>query len=182
MLFVVRAILLFAGLGCLSSCGFKPLYSSTGILTSSTAEENLSQIKIGLIPDREGQILRNHLLDILNPAGEPLDPQAYLEVNFKFEKAGVSVRRDGTVQRFRITGTVDITLKDKDKKTILYQDKLKHAATFSLGDLTADTGYASIVSEADAKKRVVELLAHEIHLVLATYYQKWGTKNADFKS
>jgi len=156
----------------MSGCGFEPLYGPkwTG---DSYVENQLAEVKIALIPDREGQILRNHLLDKLNAAGEPTFPQAYLHVSLVLDKVSVSVRRDGTTQRFNVVATAEITLKDQNRKKTLYNDTIKHVTSYSIGELTAEFGYASLTSEADAKKRVLELLANEIKLMLATYYKKW---------
>src|SRR6185312_11124606 len=50
--------LFLAGAGVLlAGCGFHPLYGSPGDGTAGPAEAGLSQISVGLIPERGGQLL-----------------------------------------------------------------------------------------------------------------------------
>jgi LPS-assembly lipoprotein len=163
--------LLFAG-----GCGFEPLYGPHSTSNGGEmlgVERALAGIRIAPLPKREGQILHNHLLDKLNPSGEPVDPQAHLQVNVSLDKYSISVRKDGTTQRFNMVATAQLILRDKENKKILYTDTIKRTASFSLGDTTAEFGYASTVSETDAKKRTLLLIAEDMQIMLATYYKKW---------
>src|SRR5690606_16052602 len=47
----------------LAACGFSPVYGTLGQGQSAAAEAYLSQVSIDNIPDREGQYLRNALID-----------------------------------------------------------------------------------------------------------------------
>ena len=158
---------------CLASCGFEPLYGPHSAVEAPGVESHLAQIKIVQLPERTGQILRNHLLDKINPAGEPTQPEAHLDVDVTLAKQSTSLRRDGTTQRFNMLAMVKVILRDKDNKKILYEDTINRTASFSIGDATAAFGYASTVSESDAKKRTLLLVAEDLHLMLATYYKKW---------
>lgn len=162
----------------LSGCGFQPLYGPEESQKLGT-EDQLSQIKIAPLKLREGQILHNHLLDRLNPQGEPLSPTAFLNVDLTIEKVATSLRRDGTTQRFNIVAKASFVLKGQDQKRILYKDSIKRIVAFSIGDITAEYGYASTVSEKDAKARALGLLADEIQMMVATYYKKWSKPQQD---
>lgn len=172
---VYKKIILMASL-CVASCGFEPLYGPYSRIEAPEVENHLAQISIAPLPERTGQILRNHLLDKLNPSGEPAQPKAHLEIDVNLAKHSTSLRRDGTTQRFNMVATAHITLRDQDNKKILYKDTLKRTASFSIGDATAEFGYASTVSEGDAKKRTLLLIAEDLHLMLATYYKKWPSQ------
>jgi LPS-assembly lipoprotein len=156
----------------LSACDLRPLYMAEG--DKQNPSDQLAEIKIKVIPDREGQILRNHLLDCLNRSGEPTLPQAHLETRLTHNKVSISLRRDGTTQRFNVASVAEIKLWDKTGKKTLYTDTIKHTTSFLVGDRTAAYGYASVMSERDAVERGLKLLADDIQLALATYYQKWG--------
>jgi LPS-assembly lipoprotein len=159
----------------MGGCGFEPLYGprSTSDGNELGVERSLAQIKIAPLKMREGQILHNYLLDKLNPSGEPLDPQAHLQVSVDLDKHSISVRKDGTTQRFNMVATARLILRDKDNKNLLYTDTIKRTASFSLGGVTAAFGYASTISETDAKKRTLLLIAEDMQIMLATYYKKW---------
>ena len=175
---VHKRIILMAGL-CLASCGFEPLYGPHSSIGAPEVENHLAQISIAQLPERTGQILRNHLLDKLNPSGEPAHPEAFLSIDLTLEKQATSLRKDGTIQRFNMIATATITLRDQDNKKILYNDIVRRTASYSIGDATAEFGYASTISESDAKKRTLLLVAEDLHLMLATYYKKWPTTEAN---
>ena len=168
----VHKIILFAATLVLASCGFEPLYGPQSHQDGVGVESRLASIKIAHMPERTGQIFRNHLLDKLNPSGEPRDPQAYLDVSFDMVKTSTSMRRDGTVQRFNITATATVILRDSYNRKVLYTDVIKRTTSFAIGDVTAEFAYAGTISEKDAKRRVLLLLADDLHLMLATYYKK----------
>ncbi len=157
----------------MTACGFEPLYGPHATLSTPEVETHLAQIKIAPMTERTGQILRNHLLDKLNASGEPAQPEAHLNVIFTLDKVSTSLRRDGTTQRFNMIATAKVILRDKDNKKILYEDTIKRTASFSIGDAIAEFGYASTVSENDARRRTLLLVAEDLHLMLATYYKKW---------
>jgi len=74
----------------LAACGFQPLYGG-GKRGPAAAE--LASIRIEPIADRSGQILRNHLLDRLNPYGRPANPAYVLQINLVDSLTGVAVRK-----------------------------------------------------------------------------------------
>ena len=117
---VHKHLILVAGL-CLSACGFEPLYGPHSSIEAPEVEAHLAQIKVPQSTNRIGQILRNHLLDKLNPSGEPTDPKAHLHIDVTLAKNSTSLRRDGTTQRFNMVATAQIILRDKDNKKILYE-------------------------------------------------------------
>ena len=56
-----------AALISLAACGFRPLHAPG----AGAEPEVLAGIEIAHIPDRLGQVVRNHLLDRLTPRGAP---------------------------------------------------------------------------------------------------------------
>ena len=178
----------------ISGCGFEPLYQSGGDALDGEVVSKLSDVKIEIIADREGQILRNHLLDKINYQGEPQQPKYFLDTKLKITKDPISYRKDGTVQRYNVQTHVDIKLfasKEKtneksNKKQVLYEDSVDRYSSYSVGEITSEFVYASTMSESEAKRRALLLVADEIHLLLATYFKKWRdqpqrdiSKNAD---
>lgn len=157
-----------------SGCGFTPLYGPYSSEESPGVERHLAQLKLASAPaTRNDQILHNHLLDKLTPAGVPTAPEGYLHVDLTLSKNSISLRKDGTTQRFNMVATAHIMLRDRDNKKTLYTDTVKRIASFSIGEATAEYGYASTVSEVDAKRRTLLLVAEDMHIMLATYYKKW---------
>lgn len=166
----------------ISGCGFTPLHGPDSTLDNAIVQESLERIKIAFLPQREGQILRNHLLDKLNPSGEPTSPEMNLALDLKLEKEITSLRRDGTSQRYNISATVDMTLSRSpdmaSKKERLYEDSIVRTTSFSIGRSAQEPGYPGTIAERDAIARALKLVADDIHLMLASYLKKWGNAPA----
>jgi LPS-assembly lipoprotein len=96
----------------LAGCGFRPIYGSAanglngdGGQESSQAggvKAALAEVKIGLIPDRSGQQLRNQLLDLMNAGGEPSRPVYRLDITLTTEKTALATRSDASVSLSRL--------------------------------------------------------------------------------
>jgi len=167
----VRNLFLISLAVFLSSCGFEPLYGPNSTQAPVVCEE-LAQVKIACIKDREGQILRNHLIELLTPNGQPTFPTALLTVGLGIIKAGLSVRRDGTNYRYQLTLTAQLTLKDATTKKVLYTDTAKVINAYYISDLNALAAYATTIAEKDAREKGLKLLAEQIQLLLASYYKQ----------
>lgn len=155
----------------LGACGFEPLYGPQSFNQPEICEE-LAQIKVERIPDREGQMLRNHLIDILSPCGQPTFPSAILDVQLGITRVDSAVRKDGTAMRYKITLIAYITLKDPETKEVLYADKATVINAYYIGANTAFEAYSTVISERDAVRKSLKLLADEIQTLLASYYKQ----------
>jgi LPS-assembly lipoprotein len=147
----------------MAGCGFSPLYGPSSLV------EKTSQIKIELIPDREGQILRNNLMDMLNPYGQPAQVAYRLKAMPTFSRQEFGFRRDATAKRITIHVMVPFTLTDAQTGHILYQDQVEVSAGFSTGSKAETASLPQVVSEEDAKKRALEQAAREIKLLVTSY-------------
>lgn len=136
-------------------------------------------IKIASLPEREGQILRNHLLDQFNPSGEPHGDDLLLDLDLKIEKEATSLRRDGTSQRFNIRVNLAFKLLDQSKAKalqkprLLYEDQILRTTSFSIGRSALEPGYPGFVAEKDAIARALKLASKDVYLMVATYFKKF---------
>lgn len=153
----------------LSGCGFQPLYEEAG---AQSVAPQLATIKVARIADRKGQILKNHLLDRLNPFGEPLSPQYRLIVTLTEAKAEVNLRKDASARRQQATYTADVALEDVATHKIIYTDKVDAVTSFSIGSQAATASLPYVVSEEKARARAMELLADDIQLLLSSYLRQ----------
>ncbi len=53
----------------LCACGFQPMYGQRRPEVTPVSSD-LASIEVGMIPDRSGQLLRNELTYLLNPASD----------------------------------------------------------------------------------------------------------------
>ena len=193
----------------LAGCGFRPIYGSAanglngdGGHESSQAggvKAALAQVKIGLIPDRSGQQLRNQLLDLMNAGGEPSRPVYRLDITLTTEKTALATRSDAsvslsrlrTVLRYKLVaihqtaevGKAEAAAKDTAGKDTAPRSAMTTAAMDSSvldqGTLTASTSYnvldslfASKAAEDDALARSLKDLAYQVTDAVAIALQQ----------
>lgn len=147
----------------LSGCGFQPLYAP-----STQANEKLSQIQIKQIPDRMGQSLRNHLLDILTPHGEPKNPDYILKIRVDEKRSDLALRKDATAKRAQLQYIAHVTLIHAISHEVILSDTLDLMSGFSIGSHADFASIPALVSEEKARLRAMEILAQDIKSLLAS--------------
>lgn len=105
-----------AGLGllALAGCGFRPLYAPGGASSGEEASvaQELAAVRVGLIPERFGQLLRRSLQQRLSiGTGGDIPAGRYeLQVSPVLQTEGVGIGRDGTATRVRYIATANWAL------------------------------------------------------------------------
>lgn len=156
-----------------AGCGFHPVYSPSSFNAISFPEQNntisqdLALIKINLIPDRKGQLLRNALIHSLTPKGQPGNPQYILLVNLKEESKALGILKDATYSRSQLTFTADFSLISTTTNQVLLSAQ---AITTSNFNFITSNQFATIVADDDAHARGLELLAQDIARQIAMYF------------
>lgn len=158
----------------LGGCGYRPLYGERAAPGDANVTEQLATVKIAGIADRRGQILRNYLLDRMNPQGEPANPRYVLAVAVGETIAITDSRADGTGTRSDINVRARIALRDATSDVVVYVDRTQAVATFNL--LTARL--ASVSSEDEARRRAMEQLGDQITTLVALFMNRRGTPTA----
>lgn len=146
----------------LEGCGFQPLYGP-----QLTTTQDLSGIKVQVITDREGQVLRNHLLDLLNPYGTPCKPYYTLETKLTTASVEVGIRRDATTSRKELIATALVKLRNIQSGRIVLTKSVVAKNTYT----SLDTNYyTNVVTEDYAKDEALRDLSYKIQLILAEYF------------
>ncbi|MEO5335420.1 MAG: LPS assembly lipoprotein LptE [Magnetospirillum sp. WYHS-4] len=104
-------VLLAVAIG-LSGCGFESVYGTKGGSGDPTVETELARIDVAAIKDREGQILRNHLFDLLTPKGRPAKPAYKLVVRLRISEQRLGVTASATATRANLWIDSSFSLKD----------------------------------------------------------------------
>jgi LPS-assembly lipoprotein len=148
----------------LSGCGFSPIYGSHSGSGGPVAEQ-LSQIAIDSIPDRQGQILRNDLIDRMYGKGRPSQPLYHLSVklHLNFEDTGILANTTATLTEVNTYG--DYELKDLKDKVIVRGTA--HSAT-SYSRLSDE--YATLTAHDSAVQRTVDEVSNQIVNRLGLYF------------
>ncbi|MBP5858148.1 hypothetical protein KAJ83_14100 [Marivibrio halodurans] len=149
----------------LAGCGFQPVYTRQATAAgemSPTAD--LYATKIEIIQNRRGQILRNLLLDRMNPYGPPQDPLYNLNTTLVVSIVGLGVQADATTSRSQATVTVTSVLSGAGEP-----QTFKVSATSSFNITESD--YGSVVAEDDAVEKALEVLADRLTLQIAAFFR-----------
>ncbi len=153
----------------LPGCGFHPIYASDGA-GPGPARAGLGLISVANIPDRPGQLLRQALQARFDHGDAPAAKRYDLSVAFSLSSEGVGIEQDTTTTRVRFDGRANWTLVRRDASRATVTTGSAHAAdalnTFDEQYFTQD-----VESEA-AQRRIIETLADEVTLQLATYFGK----------
>lgn len=145
----------------LVGCGFHPLY------TPYNGRHNTSYpIKIGTIADRNGQVLRNSLVDLLTPEGTPPQPQYFLDVSLTETISSTGIKKDESTSRKQARLTAKITLKDMKTNKVLYKHTASAINSFSVIN---QNYYSDLTAQQYAVGEAAQLLAENISLLITTY-------------
>jgi LPS-assembly lipoprotein len=157
MKFITLFALLF-----LTACGFTPVYGT------KTVSNDLSNIDIAIIPDEEGQIVRNHLIDAMYNDGYPSNPQYRLVVSPVQESiVEIGIDRDDEASRAQLRQETTMRLIDLDDKVVLQR---KVRATSGYNILAGQ--FTTFVTEEDARKQALKALSNNIITQLELYFNR----------
>ncbi len=149
----------------LAGCGFRPLY---GERDGGSVARDIATVRIAPIADRIGQMLRNELLDRLNPAGEPADPRYALEVRLAVSRQELGLRKDETATRANLRFRSRFRLREAASGAIVYSGRTASVTSFNI----VESEYATISAERAARRRGTLLVADSIALRLAAYFNR----------
>ncbi len=160
-IFLVLSVLL------VSACGFHPVYG-VNKYTSVGVEERLQAITIDNIPNREGQYLRNQLIDQFYRNGRPNNAHYRLAITpiQEIERdLDVTIDSDTTRGQLRLTTTMNLI--DTQNGEVLLTRNLRSIASFNI----IESQFANRVSEQDTRENLLKDLARQIEEQIALYFK-----------
>lgn len=163
---------------CLGGCGLQPLYAPSSPSKDqglSNSQKLLSSIRVNIIPDRKGQLLRNNLIALLTPKGQPKKPLYTLKVTLDETTQALGILKDATFSRSQMTYTATFQLLEFSTKKPVFSSSTFVVSNYNV--ITANE-FATIISAGDAQDRSLVLLAEQVSRELATYF---FTKSEDPK-
>lgn len=149
----------------LAACGFQPIYSggrNTGI------QKELASIELLPIAERSGQILHNHLLDLLNPFGQADKARYELSVKLSESKRELAVQKTELATRANLRFVAQFQLSDRlNGGKNVFSGRSRIVASYNI--LTSD--YAMLIAERNARRRAVREIGADIANRLAAFLQ-----------
>lgn len=145
-----------AGFLLLAGCGFHPLYGESA--SSAVSRVELASVQIDLIRDREGQMLRNELLDRFQPQGAAPKAVYGLNIGLATQKVGLAIRPDETGSRANLIMTANYAVRRLADGEVLYNGSSRAITGYNI----LDSEFATTSSETDAIRRAVFDLSEQI--------------------
>ncbi len=183
MFYSKKNIALAALIALIAGCGFEPLYVEkktsgewyydnefdTGII------EEMASVKVELIQDRIGQLIRNDLLDKLSPKGQPAHPKYYLKITgIKKREIDQALRNDITATRKKVIYTVTYVLKNNEHKNLISGNSVAYLGYDILRD-----PYSTTFAQKKIEKNAAKIIANDISLRLGAYFHSLQTKRGN---
>jgi LPS-assembly lipoprotein len=149
----------------LAACGFTPLYGDHSIASSSEVVEELANVSIRSLPNREGIKLRQVLREELQPKGMA---KAIYDLDIKLATSieELGIRNDATSSRVNLRLIATFNLNEAGRP--VFGDRVQSIVSYNI----LDDQYATVASQADAENRGIKQLGAEIKTRLAVYFHQ----------
>lgn len=157
-----RWIAILAGLAGAAACGFEPLYARKD---NGSVVDDLAAVRVDLISDRSGQILRNYLLDDLNPRGQPAQAVYTLSIRITEPRQEVGLQRNDTVTRYAYGVSATFSLRDARGVSVM-NGSTASGTSFEI----SDSEFATLSNQASARDRLMQQISGDIREQLALYF------------
>ena len=158
----VRLFFCFIVFFIFTSCGYEPIYSKN----ANTNKELLS-ISVQNIKNRPGQILRNTLLNQLNPERERVITKYRLIVKLSESQSSLAYRRDKSATRTDLDVTANYLLKDIKNGEILLKQEAKSISSFDV----VESVYATLIAEKDVREKNLKVISNDIYTNLVIFFK-----------
>jgi len=134
------------------ACGFQPRYAQTSGLQRD-------DIAIAIIPDRDGQELRNLLIDRLQARGVSSTPRYELRIA-QLEKTvtGFGIRKDASATRTQMQIDSKMELVEKATGAVILKRDLRALGASDV----LDSQFATVVSRQAMTRNMLQDMADEI--------------------
>ncbi len=152
-----------------TACGFEPVYGINRN-TPVGAESRLNQVEIANIPDREGQYLRNALIDRFYRESSPASARYDLLIEHVLEKRSkldVTKASDSTRGQLRLQTSIVLRDRSNNNAKVLERD-IRSTTSFNI----LGSEFATRVTEDNARLTALDDLARQIELQLTLYFQR----------
>lgn len=147
-----------------AACGFKPVY---GKQEDSTAPK-LASVVIKDIPNRDGQVLKYKLLDLLQPQGVGASPEYELIVKLDTDIAEMGIQEDLRVTRYDIIKNAKYQLISLENNKEVDSGSIRIKSSYN----RTVSEFSTFVAQEDADEKASLELAQEIRSRLIYYFSK----------
>lgn len=161
-----RALILAVG-GALGACNFRPMLLAEAPGDDRVREE-LAAIEITGMSGRLGYLVRNALLDDLNPQSLDVPARYVLDVDLTSSATALGIQLDSTITRFNLTLIARFRLLDRASQEVRYASLVRRVSSYNV----SREPYADLVASETAEERAAEEVSTDIRTLLAVHFAK----------
>lgn len=155
----------------LAGCGFTPMYGSASAANKHQVQAALNNIAIENIPDREGQYLRNRLIDRFYTDGEPANPDYTLVLSPVSEsKHDLDITKNANATRAELRLGTTMVLRDRASGAALLTRSLSTITSYNI----LSSQFTTRVSEDNARLNALDDLARQAEQAAVLYFERQG--------
>ena len=152
-------------IGGVSACGFRPMMRQ---VKNEGVRGELAAVKITGLNGRLGQLVRNSLLDHMNPQSATVPSRYILVIRLTRKTNSLAIQLDNTVTRYNLVLTANIRLLDGEDQEELYTATVRRAASYDV----VKAPYSTLVAEQDAERRAADEVGVDISNQLAVHFAR----------
>lgn len=157
-----------------SACGFSPVYGTLGHDKAFGTESLLALVAIDNIPDRDGQFLRNELIDRFYRDGRPSNPQYRLKVEGLTEtRQDLDITESSNATRGQLKMEANVILSDTKTGEKLMTRHLHAVSSYNI----LGSEFTNRVSEQSTRDNVLVSLAQRIETQITLYLRREVIEN-----
>lgn len=166
--------MVLAGLLALTGCGFHPLYGpQSGSTPSITAR--MDEIDIGLLANRQGQLLHQALERDLYRDGAPGFYRYHLRVTYGFSVQAIGIQQDSSNTRNRYIATASWVLTPEGNRQLAITKGTAQA--MDAVNIIDNQYFASTLDAGTMRHQLAREIARQMTTELAIYFRKHPDKN-----
>ncbi|WP_174504195.1 hypothetical protein [Acidiphilium sp. C61] len=152
----------------LAGCGFRPLYG--GGPAGAAVSAQLDEVDVGLLPDRQGQLLRQALEADLQRAGAPGFYRYYLKVSYggwAGQPLGLQPDSSNTRVRYIASARWELTA-EGNRTTVIARGT---AEAMDAANIIDNQNFAATLDQGVLRHHFAQRLARQITAQLAAYFR-----------
>lgn len=153
------------GLLGLAACGFRPIYGSLDGGGNSPVAMDLNNVTIENIPDRDGQFLRNRLIDRMYGKNRPEKPVYRLVIKLRHSEQDLGILANATATRELLDMYGDYVLRDGQGRELV-KGTAHSVASFD----KLDQMYGTVAARQNAHERTLSEVGDQIVNRLSLYF------------
>ncbi len=147
----------------LAGCGFRPMLKQ---VDDTGVQSDLAAVEVKTSTDRLAFLVRDNLMDQLNPSGAEVPTRYLLEVNVQRQSSSLAIQLDNTATRFNLTLTARFSLVDAATHKVLYKSIVRRVASYN----AIQDPYAELIAQQAAEKSAAREVGSDIQTQLAIHF------------